>query len=98
VKNSLATALEGGANRLRSSDTSDIGGLSASGAATATDGRVHQVTDGLASGMQASADWLRDTDLDSMKSGIEEQVRTHPGRTLLVAVGLGYLLGKAFRR
>jgi ElaB/YqjD/DUF883 family membrane-anchored ribosome-binding protein len=98
VKNSLANALEGGANRLRSSDTSDIAGLSASGAATATDGRMHQVTDGLASGMQASAEWLRETDLDSMKRGVEEQVRTHPGRTLLVAVGLGYLLGKAFRR
>jgi hypothetical protein len=25
-------------------------------------------------------------------------VKEHPGRTLLIAVGLGYLLGKAFRK
>jgi ElaB/YqjD/DUF883 family membrane-anchored ribosome-binding protein len=33
-----------------------------------------------------------------MKHGIEQQVRDHPGRTLLIAAGLGYLIGKAFRR
>jgi hypothetical protein len=29
--------------------------------------------------------------------GIEQQVKEHPGRTLLIAAGLGYLLGKALR-
>ena len=35
-----------------------------------------------------------------MKSGIELllQVKEHPGRTLAIAVGLGYLLGKALRK
>ena len=37
-------------------------------------------------------------DLDSLKSGIERQVKEHPGRTLLIAAGLGYLLGKAVRK
>jgi hypothetical protein len=97
VKNSLANALEAGATKLRSNDV-NVAGVSPSGEVTVTDGRMHQVTDGLASGMQASAEWLRETDLDGMKRGVEEQVRTHPGRTLLIAVGLGYLLGKAFRR
>jgi len=32
-----------------------------------------------------------------MKSGIERQVKDHPGRTLAIAVGVGYLLGKAIR-
>ena len=52
----------------------------------------------LAGGMQASADWLREADLDGLKSGIERQVKEHPARSLAVAVGLGYLLGKAFRK
>ena len=59
---------------------------------------VSQVTDKVAGGMQATADWLRDADLDGMRSGVERQVKEHPGRTLLIAVGLGYLLGKAFRK
>jgi len=33
-----------------------------------------------------------------MKSGIENQVKENPGRSLLIAAGLGYLLGKAFRK
>jgi len=28
---------------------------------------------------------------------MEREVKEHPGRTLLIAVGLGYLIGKAFR-
>jgi hypothetical protein len=48
--------------------------------------------------MQSTADWLRDADLDSMREGVERQVKEHPGRSLLIAVGLGYLLGKAFSK
>ena len=59
---------------------------------------VSQVTNRVAGGMQATADWLREADMDSMRSGVERQVKEHPGRTLLIAVGLGYLLGKAFRK
>jgi hypothetical protein len=60
--------------------------------------RVSEATNQLAGGLQASADWLRDADLDGLKSGVERQVKEHPGRTLAVAVGLGYLLGKAFKK
>jgi hypothetical protein len=48
--------------------------------------------------MQSSADWIRDADLDKLKSGVEKQVKEHPARSLLVALGAGYLIGKAFRR
>lgn len=48
--------------------------------------------------MQATADFLRDADLQGMKTGIERQVKEHPGRTLLIAAGLGYILGRAFRK
>jgi len=101
LKDSLADALDSGADRLRQrggqsaqlASATDIGSVS-----TATDSRATQVTTRVAGGMEATADWLRQTDLDGMKTGIERQVKEHPGRTLLVAVGLGYLLGKAFRK
>ena len=50
--------------------------------------------DSVARGMNKSADWLRTGDL---KADIERQVRENPGRSLLIAIGLGYVLGKAFR-
>jgi hypothetical protein len=48
--------------------------------------------------MQSSAEWLRDADLDKITGGLETQVKEHPARTLLIALGAGYVLGKAFRR
>ena len=60
--------------------------------------RLAGMSNQVAGGLQASADWLRDADLDGLRSGLEQQVKDHPGRTLAVAVGLGYLLGKAIRR
>ena len=102
-KNSLADALESGAEKLRTQGAGggQYAGASATGgsASMVSDGsRTHGATNQIAGGLQASADWLRDADLDSMKSGIERQVKEHPGRTLAIAVGVGYLLGKAIRK
>lgn len=103
IKNTLADALESGAEKLRAQGAGggQIAGASATGGSTAMVGegnRLGEATNQLAGGLQASADWLRDADLDGLKSGIERQVKEHPGRTLAVAVGLGYLLGKAIRK
>jgi ElaB/YqjD/DUF883 family membrane-anchored ribosome-binding protein len=101
LKNSLADALDSGANRLRQRGTgsqSDLAGATTSGSvAIENDGRVAQVSNKVASGMESTADWLRDADLDGLRTGLERQVKDHPGRTLLIAAGLGYLIGKAFR-
>lgn len=99
LKDSLADALETGADRLRArGGDGQLAGAGGGSIAMSEDGRVAQVTDRVAGGMQATADWLRDADLDGLKSGVERQVKEHPGRTLLIAVGVGYLLGKAFRK
>ncbi|HEY2025826.1 MAG TPA: hypothetical protein VGG78_02385 [Gemmatimonadaceae bacterium] len=103
LKNSLANALESGAEKLRAQGAGggQIAGAAATGGTSgmiADDNRIASATNQLAGGLQASADWLRDADLDGVKSGIERQVKEHPGRTLAVAVGVGYLLGKAFRK
>ena len=101
---SLADALESGAERLRQQGPG--GGQMAGAAATGDSasmvsdqsGRMADMSNQVAGGMQGAADWLRDADLDGLKSGLERQVKEHPGRTLAVAVGLGYLLGKAIRK
>ena len=105
LKNSLADALVTGADKLRQRGQAPggaggqlAGATTSGGLAVEGDGRVAQVTDRVAGGMEATADWLREADLDSLKSGIERQVQEHPGRSLLIAVGLGYLLGKALRK
>jgi ElaB/YqjD/DUF883 family membrane-anchored ribosome-binding protein len=104
LKMSLADALESGAEKLRQQRAA--GGQLAGAAATGESAgmistetnRLADVSNQVAGGLQASADWLRDADLDGLKSGLERQVKEHPGRTLAVAVGLGYLLGKAIRK
>lgn len=101
IKDSLADALTTGADKLRQragSGSGQLAGATGSGStAIDADGRLTQVSGKVAGGMEATADWLRDADLDGIKSGLEQQVKEHPGRTLLIAAGLGYLLGKAFR-
>ena len=101
MKDSLADALETGADKLRARTSgggdSQLAGAGG-GSIAMSDGRVAQVSERVAGGMEATADWLRDADLDSLKTSVERQVKEHPGRTLLIAVGVGYLLGKAFRK
>jgi ElaB/YqjD/DUF883 family membrane-anchored ribosome-binding protein len=101
LKDSLADALDSGADRLRNR-TSSSGSLASAtdrgSIAVDTSNRGSAMTTRVAGGLEATAGWLRETDLDSLKTGIERQVKEHPGRTLLVAVGLGYLIGKAVRK
>jgi hypothetical protein len=92
----LADGLQAGAEALRQRRAS--GEVVGSSVAISNDPTIAAVTDTLASGMQSSADWLRDADIDKLKEGVEKQVKEHPARTLLVALGAGYLIGKAFRR
>lgn len=103
LKDTLANALESGAERLRQQGAGggQIAGAAATGGSASMvgeDNRLAQTTNQLAGGMQGAADWIRDADMDGIKSSIEQQVREHPGRTLAIAIGVGYLLGKAFRR
>jgi len=98
MKNKVANALESGAGRLRGSSSGTLAGATTAGSTSLEgDGRLAQVSDRVAGGMQATADWLRDADIEGLKTGIERQVKEHPGRTLLIAAGLGYLIGRAFR-
>jgi hypothetical protein len=95
LKATLADKLEAGAERLRQRAAT----TPAPDTATTTEVRtnVNKVGSRVASGMESTAEWLRTADMATVKSGIENQVRHKPGRTLLIALGLGYLLGRAIR-
>lgn len=93
LKATLADKLEQGAEKLRhKASTTTVTEVGAD-----TEMKARKASDKVASGMENTADWLRNADVDSMKSGLENQVRTNPGRTLLVALGLGYVVGRIFR-
>jgi ElaB/YqjD/DUF883 family membrane-anchored ribosome-binding protein len=94
VKTQLADKLETGAGRLRqrASNTNKI-----DNAIATTKQRVVDTSDRLAAGMERSADWLRNANMTSVQQGLERQVRENPGRTLLIAGAIGYLLGRAFK-
>ena len=61
-------------------------------------GAIDSVKQAVTSRVQAGTEWLKDRDVQQVKQTLEVQVREHPVRTLLVALGAGYLLGKALRR
>jgi len=96
IPSMLADGLEAGAEALRQRRPSPSPDGSA--LAVTSDPSIGAVTDTLATGMQSSADWLRDADMDKLKQGVERQVKEHPARSLLVALGAGYLIGKVLRR
>jgi ElaB/YqjD/DUF883 family membrane-anchored ribosome-binding protein len=55
---------------------------------------AHSTADAVASG----AEYLRDNDVRTMMSDLMEVIRRNPGRTLLGAAAVGFLLGRALSR
>jgi hypothetical protein len=101
LKSSLADKLDQGAEKLRqrAHGGGQYAGATGDGSlGIAENDKMTQVADKVAGGMQSTANWVRNADIESVKGDIERQVKEHPARSLLVAVGLGYVLGKAFRR
>jgi ElaB/YqjD/DUF883 family membrane-anchored ribosome-binding protein len=94
LKAQVADKLETGAERLRqrTTNTSKL-----DDAVAATKEKVAGASDRVATGMERTADWLRGTDMSSIQRGLEKQVKENPGRTLLIAAGIGYLIGRALK-
>ena len=94
AKTQLADKLEAGAGRLRQrvNKTRKV-----DDAIATTKQRVVETSERVATGMERSADWLRNANATSFQQGLERQVRENPGRTLLIAGAIGYLLGRAFK-
>ena len=59
--------------------------------------RISSMGHSAASGIQASADYLRSRDARQMINDVENLVRKYPGRALLIAAGVGFLTARALR-
>jgi hypothetical protein len=96
LSSTLADRLDAGADKMRqrNQNATLAGATGGASAGVVSDERMANVQDSAARAMSKSADWLRNGDL---KADVEKQVRENPGRTLLIALGVGYVLGKAFR-
>jgi ElaB/YqjD/DUF883 family membrane-anchored ribosome-binding protein len=94
LKTQLADKLETSAGRLRrrANDTAKI-----DDAIAMTKEKVADASDRVANGMERGADWLRKANLSAVQEKLEREVRENPGRTLLIAGAIGYLLGRAFK-
>ena len=101
LKVTLADKLEEGAGKLRQKTAHAADEVqqptSGDGTTVQTGQRMDKMGAAMATGMEKTANWLRTADLESMRTDIEHQVRTNPGRSVLVALGLGYVLGRVFR-
>jgi|SRR6185312_314645 len=81
-----ADALEGAASKIHEKAGSLPGGDTVQSAAHST-----------AEKLQSTADYVREHDVKSMLSDVEEIVRRNPGPSLLIAAAVGFLIGRAFR-
>lgn len=95
----VADGLQAGAKALRNQRAlTPAHGRRSSVGVLVNDPSLAPVADSLADGLETSADWLRDADLDKVKKSVSRQAKEHPVRTALIAIGAGLILGKAFRR
>jgi ElaB/YqjD/DUF883 family membrane-anchored ribosome-binding protein len=95
LKSSLADKLDTSADTIRQRSHSVPQLAPAIGKAdAAVSEKVGRTGDALAARLEKTADWLRDGDVGA---AIERQVQEHPGRTLLIALGVGYLVGRALK-
>lgn len=92
---STNSATDGQSNGAGEFSGAGIGGTSTS--PSGIRGKIDTARTKVMDGAQAATDWVKQADIEGIKSGIEQQVRTNPVRSLLVAVGLGYLIGRAMR-
>ena len=52
----------------------------------------------VASRLESGALWLRENDVTDLRALLGHQLENHPGRTALIALGIGVLIGRASKR
>ena len=59
--------------------------------------RVADFADSAAHKVEATAQYVRDHDVQDMVADMENLIRRHPGQSLMAAAAVGFLLGRTFR-
>src|SRR5690349_15743584 len=86
-RKTAAAALDSAAGTVhRASDTLPVGDRAASFGHAAA-GR-----------MESAADYLGDHDVRDMAGDVRRFVKKHPGRSVIAAVAIGFMVGRLFRR
>lgn len=83
ARNRIAAGLDAAADRLEESP--------------AAAGRAAPVTHRLAGGMHGGAEYLRDADLERVRTDLERSVQHYPLRTLAVLFAAGFVIGRLLR-
>ena len=60
--------------------------------------RMGEVADGVTSRAGALRDKIRDTDRDEVTDKATDYVRQNPGKSIAIALGVGFVLGLLLRR
>ena len=47
--------------------------------------------------VDSSAQYLRGHDVEEMRSDLEREIRAHPIKSIAIAIGAGYVLGRIFK-
>ena len=58
---------------------------------------IRNVAHSTAEKLESTAGYIREHDVRAMMSDVEQIVKRNPGPSLLIAVALGFLIGRAFR-
>jgi ElaB/YqjD/DUF883 family membrane-anchored ribosome-binding protein len=58
---------------------------------------VKSVAHSAAEKLESTAGYIREHDVRAMLSDVEDVVKRNPGPSLLIAVAIGFLIGRAFR-
>lgn len=90
----LADTLDAGASALRdrlgvTGESPNDGGVRA---------RLGAAGGAVANRLESSALWLRENDISDLRALLAHQLENHPGRTAVIALGIGVLIGRASKR
>jgi hypothetical protein len=87
VASDAASTVSGAASTFREKAEQYLGG-----------DRVHQFADAASQRVQATTDYLRNAGATRMRDDVEQLVKKNPGPAMLVAVTVGFLIGRTLNR
>lgn len=94
VQATLADTLDAGASALR--DRLEVTDASPNDGSVRA--RLGAAGGAVANRLESSALWLRENDITDLRALLAHQLENHPGRTAVIALGLGVLIGRASKR
>jgi ElaB/YqjD/DUF883 family membrane-anchored ribosome-binding protein len=64
----------------------------------APEGKIGDVAQSAASALERSGRYLREADTEAVRNDLEDLIRRYPIESLMVGLGIGFLLARSFRR